>query len=235
MIRYFDMAAWERCYRADLPTASADLLHRPELIGRRAIASISMATRTDIGALEVLVLPIGGVPTVDDPFLRFGWYFVPEARAQAAGQYRAWDCQGLLSVVPGQITDGAAVLRMLRAIGTHFDLQKVVYDPFSCGWLGECLAQGLYPISQNPSRVASFDRPMLILSILIAQRKIRHGDCPVMHWQMGNVIGAATAPFGQPRAVFPRKASVDELIDSPVALIAALGEAWNLLDLVHRS
>lgn len=233
MIRYFDMAAWERCCRADLPTTSADLLHRHDLMGRRAIASISLASRTDIAALELLVLPIGEVPSIDDPFLRFGWYFVPEDRAQAASQYRAWDCEGLLTVVPGQVSDGAAVLKVLERLNAHFDLKQVVYDPFSCGWLGECLAQGLYPTVAFRSQVMNFSLPMLMLSMLIAKRQIRHGDCPVMHWQMGNVIGEATAPFGQPRAVFPRKAHADDRIDSPVALIAALGVAFNFLNQGH--
>lgn len=233
MTRFFDMAAWERCYRADLPTASAELLHRPDLMGRRVIASISMASRADFGGLELLVLPIGDLPSIDDPFLRFGWYFVSEARAQAVGQYRAWDGQGLLTVVPGPISDGAAVLPVLRAIGAFFDLQKVVYDPFSCGWLGECLGQGLYPTVAYASRVMAFSLPMLILSMLIANRQIRHGDCPVMDWQMGNVVGEGHPHVGQARHVFPRKAHADDRIDNPVALLAGLGVACNLRNLVE--
>ncbi len=52
---------------------------------------------------------------------------------------------------------------------------------------------------------------------------IVHGACPVMEWQVNNVVAQVDAKDN----VFPRKPRAEAKIDSPVALIMGIGVAMK--------
>ena len=52
---------------------------------------------------------------------------------------------------------------------------------------------------------------------------IAHAGCPVMEWEMGNVV----AQLDRKDNVYPNKPRDDAKIDNPVALIMALGTAMT--------
>jgi phage terminase large subunit-like protein len=52
---------------------------------------------------------------------------------------------------------------------------------------------------------------------------IRHAGCPVMEWQVANVV----AQMDGKDNVYPRKPRAEAKIDNPVALIAALAVALS--------
>jgi len=59
------------------------------------------------------------------------------------------------------------------------------------------------------------------LQAMIKSSRIAHDGCPVMSWQMGNVV----AHTDNKDNVFPRKQTPDDKIDSVVALIMAVSRA----------
>ena len=69
----------------------------------------------------------------------------------------------------------------------------------------------------------NFSEPMKQLDALTRSRRIRHNGCPVMTWQISNVVARTDAKDN----VYPRKPDgQDHLkIDNPVALIRAVGLA----------
>ena len=218
---YFDIEAWRKCRRQELPTRGAEIFTHLALAGRRCIASLDLASKVDIAALELLFLPIGGKATAEDPYIRTGFSFLPAETVLNVPAYQAWDAQRLLSVTDGNIIDYDEIVETLGQIREHFQLEQVAYDPHQATYLVTTLQKEGYPVLEYRPVVINFSEPMKELDALTRASAIAHGGCPVMEWQMNNVVAQADAKDN----VYPRKPRDEAKIDNPVALIAALGVA----------
>jgi phage terminase large subunit-like protein len=69
--------------------------------------------------------------------------------------------------------------------------------------------------------VQNLSGPMKEVDALTRAGTLAHGGCPVMEWQINNVVAKAD----QKDNVFPNKPRPEAKIDNPVALIMALGVA----------
>lgn len=215
---YFDIEAWRRCRDPDLPVKAIGAWELERLRGRRCVASMDLASKVDIAALELLFPPIGVKPTRDDPYIRVGFYFVPAETVLKVEAYQNWDAQGLLNVTDGEIIDYDEILETLRAVREHFQLEQVAYDPHQATYLVTTMAKEGFPVIEVRPNVLNFSEPMKELDALSRAGTIAHGGCPVMEWQMNNVVAQADAKDN----VYPRKPRDEAKIDNPVALIAAL-------------
>ncbi|WCT78888.1 terminase large subunit [Novosphingobium humi] len=218
---YFDIEAWRRCRDRDLPVRVADAILLEALRGRRCIASLDLASRTDIAALELLFPPLFGKATLDDPYIRIGFYFLPSETVLNTPAYAAWDAQDLLSVTDGNIIDFDEIVEVLRDVRDRFQLEQVAYDPHQATYLVTTMQKEGFPVVEYRPIVINFSEPMKELDALTRAGTIRHGGCPVMEWEMNNVVAQADAKDN----VYPRKPRAEAKIDNPVALIAALGVA----------
>ena len=218
---YFDVEAWRRCKRPSLPAKASELLALPEFAGRRAIASLDLASKVDIAALELLILPEGDKPTAEDPYIRTGWYFVPSETILKVDAYKGWDGQGLLEVTDGEIIDYDAIVEKLEEIRGVLQLEQVAYDPHQATYLVTNLQKAGFPVLEYRPIVINFSEPMKELDAVMRAGTIAHGGCPVMEWQINNVVAQADAKDN----VYPRKPRESAKIDNPVALIAAIGTA----------
>lgn len=127
---YFDIEAWRRCRDPNIPVKAVDALQLERLRGRRCVASLDLSSKIDIAALELVFPPIGAKATIDDPYIRVGFYFLPAETVLNVPAYQAWDAQGLINVTDGNIIDYDEILETLREIRGMFQLEQVAYDPF---------------------------------------------------------------------------------------------------------
>jgi phage terminase large subunit-like protein len=220
---WFDVEAWRRCHDARLPLKAAEVFGLEWLRGRRAIAGLDLASKVDIAALELLILPVGAKATREDPYIRIGFYFVPGARVQLIPSYAAWDAQGLLNVTEGDIIDYDEILEALREIRGFFQLEMVAYDPHQATMMVTTMVKEGFPVVEYRPVVLNFSEPMKELDALTKARTIAHGGCPVMEWEMSNVVAAVDKKDN----VYPNKPREEAKIDSPVALMSALGVAMK--------
>jgi phage terminase large subunit-like protein len=218
---YFDVEAWRRCRDATIPIKGVDAMQLERLRGRRCIASLDLASKVDIAALELLFPPIGARATASDPYIRIGFYFVPSARVLLVPAYAAWDALGLLNVTEGDIIDYDEILEVLREIRGFFQLEMVAYDPHQATMMVTTMMKEGFPVVEYRPIVINFSEPMKELDALTKARSIAHGGCPVMEWEIANVVAQADAKDN----VYPRKPREEAKIDNAVALIAALGVA----------
>lgn len=216
---YFDIEAWRRCTDPNLPQIGAELIELEQLRGRRCVASLDLASKIDIAALELLFPPIGAKATADDPYIRTGFYFVPGDRVLEIPAYQAWDALGLLSVTDGNIIDYDEIIERLQQIRSLFQLEQVAYDPHQATYLATTMMKEGFPVLEYRPLVLNFSEPMKELDALMKSGRIAHGGCPVMEWQINNVVAQPDAKDN----VYPRKPREEAKIDNPVALIAALG------------
>lgn len=215
---YYDVEAWRRCRRDDLPARAASALEMERLRGRRAIVSLDLASKIDIAAAEVILEPIGGEPTPDDPIIRLGWYFLPEDTVANVPAYQAWDTAGLINVTPGNIIDFDEILELLRSLRDFFQLEAVGYDPHQATMLATTLAKEGFPVVEVGQTVFNLSEPMKELDAWSRAGLIAHGGDAVMEWQIANVTGAPDKKDN----VYPNKPRADAKIDNPVALMAAI-------------
>lgn len=220
---WFDVEAWRRCHDPTIPIKGVDAALLERLRGRRCIAGLDLASKVDIAALELLILPIGAKATREDPYIRIGFYFVPSARVQLVPAYAAWDAQGLLNVTDGDIIDYDEILETLRELRGHFQLEMVAYDPHQATMMVTTMVKEGFPVVEYRPVVLNFSEPMKELDALTKARTIAHGGCPVMEWEMSNVVAAVDKKDN----VYPNKPREEAKIDSPVALISALGVAMK--------
>lgn len=216
---YFDVEAWRRCRDEALPRRAIDAL---ELFrGRRAILGLDLASKVDIAALEYLILPEGGKATKDDPAIRLGRYFVPSSKVEETPHYSAWDSEGLLDVTEGNIIDYDEIQTAILEASEILQVENVAYDPHQATMLVTELGKKAVPVIEYRPIVLNFSEPMKELDALMKSRRLRHGGCPVMEWQISNVVAAED----KKENVYPNKpAGQGHLkIDNPVALISAIG------------
>ena len=130
---------------------------------------------------------------------------------------------GLLNVTDGNIIDYDEILEVLREIRGGFQLEQVAYDPHQATMMVTTMVKEGFPVLEYRPMVLNFSEPMKELDALSKAETIAHGGCPVMEWEMNNVVAQADAKDN----VYPRKPRDEAKIDNPVALISALGVAMK--------
>jgi phage terminase large subunit-like protein len=220
---YFDIEAWRRCADPEIPVLFAEAAALEWLRGRRCILSLDLASKVDIAAIEYLFPPIDGRPTKKDPFIRLGRYFLPTKAVEDVSTYQAWDAQQLLDVNEGDITDFDEIAIAIAEARDMFDVETVAYDPAQATMLINHLVKQGAPVLEVRPNVLNFSDPMKQLDAFMKGGLIRHAGCPVMEWQVANVVAQMDAKDN----VYPRKPRAEAKIDNPVALIAALAVALS--------
>ena len=228
---FFDIEAWRRCQADWMPQRAADALALEELAGRRCVLALDLATKIDIAGLEYLFPPIGAKATPEDPFIRIGRYFLPGDTVEKVQAYQGWDAQALLDVTEGAVTDFSFLEEALREAAALFDVEACAFDPWQAAQLAQrMLVEGL-PMLEYRMTVQNLSGPMKELDALQRAGTLAHGGCPVMEWQINNVVAQIDAKDN----VFPRKPRDEAKIDNPVALIMALGAALKEEDEVEET
>ena len=218
---YFNVEAWRKCKDPELPERARDIMQLEWLRGRRAIVGLDMASKVDIAAVEVLILPIGEKATRDDPYIRLGFYFLPADTVVDVPHYQGWDSQNLLDVTIGNIVDYDEIEELLKELRQIFEILAVPYDPFQATQLSTRLAKEGFPVVEYRPTVLNFSEPMKQLDAAMRARLIIHGGDPVMEWEISNVVGTPDKKDN----VYPNKpeGQAHLKIDNPVALMSALG------------
>jgi phage terminase large subunit-like protein len=219
---YFDIEAWRRCHDETIPikastrcssSGCAAAAASPASTSRRRSTSprSSCCSRRSARRRRARIRTSGSASTS-----------CPRRGAAGAG-LPGWDAQGLLNVTDGDIIDYDEILEVLREIRGFFQLEMVAYDPHQATMMVTTMVKEGFPVVEYRPVVLNFSEPMKELDALTKARTIAHGGCPVMEWEMSNVVAAADAKDN----VYPRKPREEAKIDNPVALISALGVAMK--------
>ena len=193
-----------------------------ELEGRPCFIGLDLASKIDIAG-NVLVFP----PVADDPLWHVhGRYYLPEVRVIEeldgnTDRYREFDAMGLLTLTDGEVIDFEVIKEDLREFSGRFDVQQVAYDPWQATQLAqEMTNEGLLMVEVRQT-VQNISEPMKELEALVLQKKLAHGDCPILTWMASNVV----AKLDVKDNIYPNKERPENKIDGIVGLIMALSRA----------
>jgi len=209
--QWMDARDWNAC--AD------ESLRLEDFAGRPAYLGLDLASKIDLCALEILIQD-------GERWVRFGKYYLPEEPVQTGAgnthaHYYAWSLDGRLTLTPGNITDYAFIKNDIADLCALLDVQAVAFDPFQGAQLSSELLAANIPMIETRMTVLGLSQPMKELHAWVKGRKIAHDGCPVMAWQMSNVVAHVDAKEN----IYPRKEVPDNKIDSVVALILAVSRA----------
>ncbi|MAM72596.1 MAG: terminase [Tistrella sp.] len=220
---YYDIEAWRRCKDAEIPVRAVDAILLPRLQGRRCVVALDLASKIDIAAMVYLFPPVGSKATIDDPWIIINRYFLPSDTVENVPAYLGWDALGLLDVTPGNIIDYDEIIEAIEDATTRFQVEHVGYDPHQATMLSTTLTKRGVPMIEVRQGVLTFSDPMKETDAVMRAGTIAHGGCPVMEWQISNVVAAADKKDN----VYPNKpdGQAHLKIDNPVAMIMAFAIA----------
>lgn len=192
-----------------------------DLAGRTCYAALDLSNTMDLTAW-VLVFP----PTPDDPrYTLLPRFWVPEdvieERRRNRVPYDAWVRDGYITAIPGEVIDYEYIYAQIDHDARTFDIREVGYDRWGAAQVYLQLEKMGMPAVQIGQGYQSMSPPMKEMEKLIVARGIRHGNNPVLAWNMHNLV-AARDPSGN---IKPDKRKSREKIDGAVAAIMGLDRA----------
>lgn len=195
-----------------------------ELEGRRCIVGLDLASKIDVAA-AILAFP----PVSDDPHWHIhGRYYLPEARVlehvdSNSSRYMEFDALGIMTLTDGEVIDYEVIKDDLREFAGRFDLEQVAYDPWQATQLAqEMEAEGLTMVEVRQT-VQNMSEPMKELEKLVLEKKLAHGNCPVLTWMVSNVVAKLDAKDN----IYPNKERPENKIDGVVGAIMAISRSVN--------
>ncbi|WP_284672830.1 terminase TerL endonuclease subunit [Moraxella haemolytica] len=155
-----------------------------------------------------------------------GRYYLPDARVLEsmdgnADRYRAWDTMGLLTLTMGEVVDFEVIKDDLREFMGRFDVRQIAYDPWQATQLAQEMEKEGMTMVELRHTVQNMSEPMKELEAVVLQKRLAHGDDPVMTWMMSNVV----AQVDKKDNIYPNKERAENKIDGVVALIMAMSRA----------
>lgn len=207
---WVNMLKWRKC------GGPVDL---DSLVGYPCWGGLDLASTTDMTAWRLYWLKDGIAYT-------WGRYWVPEDAVKQRTErgtvpYAAWIASGHITQTPGNVTDYEIVKRDILADWEKFQPREVAFDTWNATQIAnDLMAAGVNMVQfiQGPK---SFNPAMAALERAYLGGKLRHGNDPVLTWNMANVVPR----FDQNKNVAPDKKRSPEKIDGAVALFMAAGRA----------
>ena len=223
--RFFTPEAWAACGSAPLEP----------LEGRECYAGMDLASTRDMTSV-VFCFPDGQGGYDFDPY-----FFIPkdtaaERAAKDRVPYLEWIRDGYVIATDGNRCDYGVVEQFIEEYAQRHRLVKLAGDRWNAASTFTRLQQAGIAVEGYSQSLGSMSAPMKLLDTLVAAKKIRHGDHPVLSWCASNVA-VRSDPNGN---IAPCKVRSTEKIDGVVAAVMALGLAstaaipetsWEIVEL----
>lgn len=204
------------------------------LAGRTCYGGLDLSQTYDITALA-LVFP----PEVDEePYQVVMRFWLPadnmtERVRRDQVPYDVWARLGFLRLTPGNVVDYDFILKEIGDMAGRYNLEEIGFDRWGAALITQKLQdmggdEWVVPIGQG---FASMSPPMKELGKLIAEKRLAHGNNPVLTWMADNLV-AREDPAGN---IKPDKEKSREKIDGMVALIMGLDRATRYASNVYES
>ena len=215
--KWMDMDVWRAC-TGDVPANKLP----EELKGEICFGGLDLSSTSDLTA-ELLVFP-----KIENKILYFdvvARFWLPEdainPRTQEGTHYEEWVREGWITATPGNVLDYEWVFADLEADYNQFDLRRMAYDRWGAARVAQVLENMGMTVVPFGQGFASMSPAMTETERAVLQKRIRHGNNPVLTWMMDNVV-AVTDPAGNKK---PDKKKSKEKIDGAVALFMAIDQA----------
>lgn len=190
--RAIDMERWQEGGGGEdlrtWPIYDVDLLIRKwGLLNMPCWAGVDMSWTTDLSALSLLFPP--GADNEPWSILLFFWlpeHNLAELEHSCKVPLRDWNRRGFIEAEPGsRCVRTESVLAKIRWAEEMFELREICFDPWNFKREGDKLAEQGYASVEVPQQFRALTTPTKKLLEIYQDRKLRHGNNPVMNWHAG--------------------------------------------------
>ena len=207
---------------------SAGTLDINALAGRDCFAALDLSTTTDIAAylkifpvIENIINETGETKPAE-VLKVIPTFWIPKDNMEARSKrdrvpYDLWTRQGFIKTTPGDIIDFEFIENDILSDAKKYNIIELGFDPWNAtGTINKLTAAGMKAI---PARQGfALSSPTKETEILIHQKRIHHGENPVLTWMIANTQITRDAQEN----IKPDKKKSTEKIDGVVALIMAV-------------
>lgn len=193
-----------------------------KLAGRTAFAGLDLSAVRDLTALVLVI------PQDDGTFDVLPHFWLPgdalkEREDEDRVPYWAWREGGYLMTTPGATIDPAFIAAKVVELAGLYDLRMLGFDRWRIDTFQRALEETSAQVPMEPFGQGYKDMAPAVdfLERLIAERRIRHGNHPLLTWNAANCVATAD-PAGNRKLDKVRSRG---RIDGVVALAMALAVA----------
>ena len=196
-----------------------------DLLGQECYAGLDLASTTDLAAF-VLVFP-----QPDKTFKVLCRFFVPKENAMSRSKvdkvsYLDWIREKYITATEGNVIDYEVIENTIRADMEKFDLKEIAFDRWNSHALVTNLEQDGALMVGFGQGFQSMSSPVKEIEALVLQKRLDHGNNPVLTWNIANCVTVSDAADN----VKLDKSKAQEKIDGAVALTMAVGRASVHID-----
>jgi phage terminase large subunit-like protein len=226
--RWFTPEQWAGCGAPPAP-----------MLGRPAILGIDLANTQDLAA-AVLICPtpdfFAEVTTDQEGRVQVGavaghldvlcWAWCPEARVREQTKrgvpYEVWVREKHLIATNGNTIDKHGIRRHIANLRDQgYWIQEIAYDPaFAADFAQDLQDQHGFTVVPIAQDFRTMTEPCQMLETLVMQRRLHHGNSPVLRFAAGNVI--AERDGGWRMRPSKKKSEPNGKIDPISALVTGL-------------
>lgn len=226
-----EMDKWELCdggidLRGEKVSFELEkLLDQWGLRGKPCFAGVDASWTIDMTAVVFVFPPFDGVD--EWTFLPFFWIpreRMPEIERVCRMPFARWEEGRFITVTDGNAIDLNSVMDRIRWGGQVFDLREVPYDRQNFRTEALRLGDEGFTMSEVPQDYMRLSYPTKFLLGLYPDKKIRHGNHPVLNW-MASCLQLKYDDKDNCQPAKPRRLKSSKRIDGMQAIVTALSQA----------
>lgn len=210
--RWLDMSIWDLC--------GEKIINPEDYKNRSCFVGLDLSTTIDMTAMVRLY------PEEDESYTIIPHFWLPqdniyEKEKKDRLPYTHWAEKGFLTLTPGNVIDYKFIKHTIMEVADHSHIMELAYDAWNATAIITELQEMGMRVAPTRQGFATLSAPTKHLETLIMQKKINHGNNPVLRSHADGSL-VITDPAGN---IKPDKSRSITRIDGIVALIMAINSA----------
>jgi len=191
-----------------------------ELAGRECYAGLDLASTRDLCSLCLIFPP----ETKEGAFLAVWYHWLPQEEAEereknAGIPYTQWAADGWITLTDGNVRHDDLIIDQIVTLLEKYDIRVIAYDRWGAANIVSKLTEHGLDVQPFGQGYASMSAPTKEVERLVFEKRLNHGNNPVMRWQASNVA----VQMDPAENIKVAKNKSTEKVDGMVALVMALG------------
>jgi phage terminase large subunit-like protein len=192
-----------------------------QLYGRKCYGGLDFAAVSDFTAASLVFPPDD---TENGEFIILPFFWIPEEtlkiRSRDYPDMKRWVKDGFINVTPGNVTDYDYLIAEMHKIRETYTMLSMGYDPHNAWQTVAKLQDDGFPMAVYRQGYATMSPPTKEFERFVKQKRINHGNNPVLRWMMTNV----NPKYDRAENITLHKMTKHQKIDGVIATVIAFGE-----------
>lgn len=220
MIKHMNL--WIQRKDAYFPLDRWDDNKLPDLIGRECYIGVDLSSKLDLTSVSAVF------PMDDGTFAVLNHNFMPADSLSGKERidkvpYARWAKEGHLTLTSGEVVDVEFVFEYIKELATKYDIVNIGLDPWNATSLMTMLDNDGFTVHEVRQGYKSLSEAIKFTKELLIQRKLQHGNNPILRWCVANAVPV----FDANENVVLSKAKSINRIDAIASTVTAMTQAMQ--------